>query len=75
MMAFWLVFLIIPSCKSLSALFTRVSLQMNFGKSAPHAGVCMTAQPRDSRQPRAADSIVDSANVLMVLPRPQIRGQ
>lgn len=75
MMAFWLVFLIIPSCKSLSALFTRVSLQMNFGKSAPHAGVCMTAQPRDSRQPRAADSIVDSANVLMVLPKPQIRGQ
>lgn len=75
MMAFWLVFLIIPSCKSLSALFTRVSLQMNFGKTAPHAGVCMTAQPRDSRQPRAADSIVDSANVLMVLPRPQIRGQ
>ncbi|GEM_PF-2965749 len=75
MMAFWLVFLIIPSCKSLSALFTRVSLQMNFGKTAPHAGVCMTAQPRDSRQPRAADSIVDSANVLMVLPKPQIRGQ
>ena len=75
MMAFWLVFHIIPSCKSLSALFTRVSLQMNFGKTAPHAGVCMTAQPRDSRQPRAADSIVDSANVLMVLPRPQIRGQ
>lgn len=75
MMAFWLVFHIILSCKSLSALFTRVSLQMNFGKTAPHTGVCMTAQPRDSRQPRAGDSIVDSANVLMVLPKPQIRGQ
>jgi len=75
MMAFWLVFHIISSCKSLSALFTRVSLQMNFGKSAPHTGVCTTAQPRDPSQPRAADSTIDSADVLMVLPKPQIRGQ